>query len=51
MEKLKEAQELLGLLISKTPTSDLRNDLTDINILLLVGMEEIIIKEIISKKN
>jgi len=41
MKPLKEAQKLIEDLISKTPTGDLRNDLTDINILLSTGMNEI----------
>jgi hypothetical protein len=41
MEKLKEAQKLLELLINKTPTSPLRNNLTDINIFLGSGIEEL----------
>ncbi len=34
-DKLKEAQKLIEELISKTPTSDLRNDLTDIKYFII----------------
>jgi hypothetical protein len=39
--KLIQAQKMVEDLISKTPTGKLRNDLTDINILLSVGLNEL----------
>ncbi len=46
MEKLTQTHKLIEEMISKTPTGDLRNSLTDVNILILVGMDEIIHKNI-----
>lgn len=46
MENLTRAQKLIEDMISKTPTGDIRNSLTEINILILVGMDELIKKNI-----
>lgn len=41
MKHLEEAAKILESLIAKTPTGELRNSLTDVNILIRTSMEEI----------